>query len=227
MDLARARRPLLVKVNEIRTDGGTQIREEIDESVVAEYLTAIQNGAVLPPIVVFFDGDGYYVADGFHRLQANEQAGFKSIPCEIHQGTLDDAIFYACGANSTHGQKRTNAEKRRAVETALSLPAGAEMSDRAIAKHCGVSVHLVADVRQGTTEISDAENEADDVLRREKPGRIVPPKSKGIALRPARAGRSLEIMPDSLSRSRLPAPASCIPWLRRPGLGLARARWPW
>src|SRR5262249_19191162 len=46
------------------------------------------------------------------------------------------------GANKTqHALRRTNADKRRAVEVALELRPG--LSDPAIADHCGVSAEMV------------------------------------------------------------------------------------
>ncbi len=59
---------------------------------------------------------------------------------------MDEAIWLASRANLTHGVRRTNEDKRRAVEMALSSK-GASMSDRAVAEHVGVTHPLVSKVR--------------------------------------------------------------------------------
>src|SRR3954447_20230894 len=102
----------------IRTDGGTQIRAcETFHAKVAEYATAMGEGNEFPPLTVFWDGEHYWLADGFHRLgaynivmQGLELPGL-DIDCEVIEGTKRDAILYACGVNSTHGIQRTNADK--------------------------------------------------------------------------------------------------------------------
>lgn len=51
----------------IRIDGGTQSRAELNNTTVDEYTEAMLEGDTFPPIVVFFDGSSYWLADGFHR----------------------------------------------------------------------------------------------------------------------------------------------------------------
>jgi hypothetical protein len=46
------------------------------------------------------------------------------------------------------GLRRTNEDKRGAVEQALKHPKAGKMSDRAIAEHCGVTHSFVAKVRE-------------------------------------------------------------------------------
>ena len=56
-------------------DTGTQIRSEISEHIVAEYVEALGEGARFPPIVVFRNNGSDVLADGFHRVQAYKKAG--------------------------------------------------------------------------------------------------------------------------------------------------------
>lgn len=135
-----------IPLDSIRIDGGTQPRAEIDTATVSEYAEAMQAGVSFPPVDVFHDGKHYWLAEGFHRWHGARKAGRAEILCVVHQGTVEDARWFALGANKTHGLRRTNADKRRAVEMALA--ARPEMSDRAIADHCGVSFALVADARK-------------------------------------------------------------------------------
>lgn len=136
----------------IRIDGGTQARTEIDEDIVAEYAEAISEGANMPPLVVFFDGANFWLADGFHRYHAYLQAGFEEGSAEIHTGLRDDAVLYAAGANASHGLRRTNTDKRNAVEMVLAIPKCAGWSNSAIAKACGVSDHFVGTVRKAHSD---------------------------------------------------------------------------
>ena len=103
-------------------DPEVQSREKLDQEVIKEYAEAIVRGDQFPPIVVFSDGISSWVADGFHRVEATKKAGLGVIKAEIRSGGKRDAVFYAIGANASHGLRRTNADKRRAVELLLKDP---------------------------------------------------------------------------------------------------------
>jgi uncharacterized protein (DUF3820 family) len=134
----------------LRTDGGTQVRERIDRDVVQDYAAriALDGPLVLPPVVAFFDGETYWLADGYHRLEAHQVARFPEIRVQVQHGSCRDAILYACGANETHGLRRSNADKRRAVRTLLEDDEWGQWSDREVARRCAVSPPLVALVRE-------------------------------------------------------------------------------
>lgn len=136
-----------VEISKIRRDGGTQPRAQLYEEVVAEYAEDMRQGAEFPPVTVFFDGEEYWLADGFHRVSAKESIGKKEVISEVHSGTQRDAVLHAAGANATHGLRRTNADKRRAVERLLRDFEWRRWSDNAIAKQCGVSQPLVGKMR--------------------------------------------------------------------------------
>lgn len=143
-----------IGLQQIRIDGGTQSRVSINETVVAEYADAMVDGAVLPAVVVFHDGADYWLADGFHRYHAHRRIGAVEIDADAHQGTKRDALLYAYGANQTHGLRRTNEDKRKAVDGMLSeVP---EWSDSRIAKHVGVSHPTVAARRAILKSFQDA-----------------------------------------------------------------------
>lgn len=129
----------------IHIDAGTQSRMTIDDAVVAEYADALKSGTNLPPLTVFHDGIVYFLADGFHRYFAHKRNGTVIIDAECEEGTEADARWFASGANALHGLRRTNADKRKAVEMALAERP--QMANRAVAEHCHVSDMLVADVR--------------------------------------------------------------------------------
>lgn len=127
----------------IRTDGGTQPRAAINAAIVDEYRADMMGGATFPPVTVFFDGSDYWLADGFHRVQAAQQLGQTDIAADIHQGTLQDAQWHSFSANQSHGLRRSNEDKRRAVDAALKHPFAKGKSSYEIARHCGVSAEFV------------------------------------------------------------------------------------
>lgn len=146
----------LLSLNQIVRDGGTQSRAEMDTDTISEYRDVIdqerrQNpgkGAwPFPPIEVYYDGEKYHLADGFHRVAAAAMAGVYRIPAIIHQGTRRDAVLASVGANATHGLRRTNDDKRRAVQTLLRDEEWQQWSDREIARRCHVSHPTVAAIR--------------------------------------------------------------------------------
>lgn len=148
-----------VPVSEIRIDGGTQPRESIDETLVNEYAEAMKGGDKFPAVVVFFDGVSYWLADGFHRTHAARRAELADLTAEIHSGTKRDAVLYSVGANAAHGQRRTNADKRKAVMTLLEDEEWSQWSNREIAKKCAVSHRMVNDARSSLEQCS-SDNEA-------------------------------------------------------------------
>jgi hypothetical protein len=136
-----------VCLKKIRIDGGTQPRAAIYENIIADYANALLDGTILPPVVVFFDGDDYWLGDGFHRYHANKKARLSEIEADVRNGTQRDAILYSVGANESHGLRRTNEDKRRAVLTLLNDEEWSKWSNRVIARQCAVSPGFVDKLR--------------------------------------------------------------------------------
>ncbi len=138
-------------LDQIRIDGGTQPRVAIGEQIVGEYAELYGSGVELPPVTVFFDGATYWLADGFHRYHASRRADRDEILADVHQGTLRDAILYSVGANTAHGLRRTNADKRKAVLTLLKDEKWSEWTNCEIARQCGVDETMVRRMRDRHT----------------------------------------------------------------------------
>lgn len=136
-----------VPLESVRINGGTQSRAALSQSTITEYAESIRLGVDLPPVVMFFDGVHFWLADGFHRYHAHREAGAMEIAADIRTGTQRDAILYSVGANASHGLRRSNDDKRKAVETLLADPEWAGWSNNAIAKACAVSDKTVAAYR--------------------------------------------------------------------------------
>lgn len=137
-----------INVKAIRIDGGTQSRVEINDETVNEYADAIKAKAVFPPMVVFYDGADHWLADGFHRWHALNKAGKASAEIDLRIGTRREAVLFSFGVNGTHGMRRTNADKRKAVKSMLEDSEWAAWSDNKIADTCGVSHPFVAEIRR-------------------------------------------------------------------------------
>lgn len=144
--------PGLLFLDKIDISGGTQPRALIDEQVVEDYAAALEAGDVFPPLVVFWDGATYWLADGFHRFHAARRVGATEFAVDVKTGTRRDAVLWSVSANAQHGLRRTNADKRKAVETLLADDEWRAWSNVEIAKRCGVSEFLVRDARPSLRE---------------------------------------------------------------------------
>ncbi len=141
-----------IALNQIQVDGTTQMRVAgIDPGVVADYADAMEAGAVFPPIIVFHDGKAYWPGDGFHRIEAARRIGLDVIAADVREGGQRDALLFAASANAIHGLRRTQADKRRSVETLLRDPMWSKWSDREIGKACAVDHKTVGRVRRELT----------------------------------------------------------------------------
>lgn len=147
-------------LSDITLDAAIQPRVELDQFVIDEYAEAMASGTEFPPVVVFAEEPSedspdrrtlqnvLWLADGFHRVKAAEQAGLQEIEVDVRPGTRRDAILFSVGANAAHGKRRTNADKRHAVEILLEDPEWASWSDREVARQCAVSHSFVSALRQ-------------------------------------------------------------------------------
>ena len=144
----------MLELDQIRIDGGTQSRVELNQETVAEYAQAFTAGATFPPVVAFFDGANYWLADGFHRYFGARDAGESAIDAEIRTGTQRDAVLYSWGANDKHGLPRSNADKRHIVTVILKDEQGRQWSDNKIAKDFGFSHPFVGNVRRSLETVS-------------------------------------------------------------------------
>jgi len=136
-------------LDSIRIDPALQPRVMVDQGVVAEYADAMEAWYTFPAIVVFHDGTTFWLADGWHRVEAARSVRDKrALLAEVHDGTRRDALLYSLGANAAHGLRRSNEDKRKAVERVLADPEWVKWSDREIARLCRVSNTFVSSLRK-------------------------------------------------------------------------------
>jgi uncharacterized ParB-like nuclease family protein len=138
-----------LSLNVIDIYGGTQTRVATNDDAIESYAEDMTNGAVFPPISVYYDGSKYWLADGFHRYLATKRTGADSIEAQVQPGSRSDALKHALGANATNGVYRNNADKRNVSEIALTE--WPDLSNAYLAEVCRVSVELVRNVRTQLT----------------------------------------------------------------------------
>lgn len=134
-----------IALDDIEATAATQVRVRIDRLMVEQYTEDYKNGANIPPLDVFRESNSErnILADGFHRHRAGVNADYKALGCIVHPGGMLEALTFALGSNAEHGFRRTNADKRHAVEMALKDPELGRRPAREIADICRVTVRTV------------------------------------------------------------------------------------
>ena len=134
----------MVSLDRLVTDAGTQVRSAVDDALVDEYVELLAADVRFPPVVVF-RSDRDLLADGFHRVRAYQTAGRVEIEADVYPGVLEDALWFALGANRAHGQRLARDDKRRAVE--LAYRAWPDISQVRIAAQVGCCQSYVSRIR--------------------------------------------------------------------------------
>ena len=134
-----------IALEAIQLDTSIQCRAGSNSDTVEEYAQRMELGDVFPPVELYGNESRCWIGDGWHRVLAALQRGEETIAARLTAGGRIDAIKHALSANAQHGQRRTNADKRRAVE--IALREFGKLSDRALAEMCGVSGPFVAGMR--------------------------------------------------------------------------------
>lgn len=196
----------MLELDQIRIDGGTQSRVELNQETVAEYAQAFMAGAEFPPVVVFFDGASYWLADGFHRYFGARDAGESALHAEIKNGTQLDAQLFSFGVNAAHGLRRSNADKRKAVTGALQHPVSCKWSDNQIAKHCGVSHPFVGSVRSPLVTVSSESDSSQERTYITKHGTTAVMNTANIGKPAAKYWDGVDRTPSPPKQEAAPAP---------------------
>lgn len=134
-----------ISFDKIDIYGGTQTRVATNDDAISSYAEEMLQGAVFPPITVYFDGTKYWLADGFHRFLAAQRNSYETISADIHEGSRTDALKHSLGANAKNGIYRSNGDKRNAAE--IALEEWPDLSNGVIAELCRVSADLIRRTR--------------------------------------------------------------------------------
>ena len=195
----------MLELDQIRIDGGTQSRAELNQETVAEYAQAFTAGATFPPVVAFFDGANYWLADGFHRYFGARDAGESAIDAEIRTGTQRDAVLYSWGANDKHGLPRSNADKRNIVTAILKDEQGRQWSDNKIAKDFGFSHPFVGNVRRSLETVSSEKSAERTYTTKHGTTAVMNTTNVGKKTKAEKAKPPFETEPSSDSQADAPA----------------------
>lgn len=141
-----------LRIDRIRRDGGTQSRVGNSEETIELYAEAMRDNhwvwTLDSAVVVVVDSDGqYWLADGFHRIEAAIRAGWNDIRARVATGDRRDAVLYAAGANARHGLHRTREDVRRSIRTLLLDEEWRQWSNAEIARRCATTDKTVDKVR--------------------------------------------------------------------------------
>lgn len=134
-----------VNIEAIELDTTIQCRASLDMHTINDYAERMRAGDEFPPVVLFVERGRFWIGDGWHRIMAAQSVDLAEIAAEARTGGRAEALKFALGANGTNGLRRSNADKRRAVE--IALKEFSKLSSNAIAELCGVSDFLVNSVR--------------------------------------------------------------------------------
>lgn len=134
-----------IALDNIEATAATQVRVRIDRKIIEQYTEDFVNGAAFPPLDVFREenSERNILADGFHRHRSAINADRADIGCFIYPGGTKEALIHALGSNFDHGFRRTNADKRHAVEMALKDPELSTLLAQEIADICRVTKRTV------------------------------------------------------------------------------------
>lgn len=143
-----------VALSDIVFDAGTQVREAINEQVVGDYAERLTEGVQFPAVVLFHDGNRYYMADGFHRGMAHIRVGREEIAADVRPGTREDALWFALGANKANGSRMTAVDKKHAIVLAVQTWKDTK-TQTAIAEQIGCSQGLVSQVISANNLLGD------------------------------------------------------------------------
>ena len=114
----------------IPTDEASQARVKIRPGVVRAYAQAMtqqrsEGGLRFPAVVLFTDGQHYWLGDGFHRILAARAAGLTDFAADVRPGTQRDALLYSISSNAAHGRRAPMPISGKPSGCSWPMPSGA------------------------------------------------------------------------------------------------------
>ena len=161
-------------------DEGTQSRINENRGIIKKYGQIMAEGDwdweeyQHQIIVLFWDQqkEKLFCGDGHHRIKAARKQALQQILVEIRFGSFIDAKIFNCTANSSHGNRTTNQDKRNQIIILLTslelLPENDQRrrwSDREIARRIGVDHKTVGRVRRAVRE-NTIEQNREEILQK-------------------------------------------------------------
>ena len=176
----------LVFIAEVDWKNSPKVRDQIIPEVVDDYAERYKKREKMPlPRIAQLDSDGKWLVciDGMHRMHALKQNGQKAVECEVTKMEPDDVVKEALACNRTHGLRRSNADKRVCIATALSM--WPDKSNLAVSQLTGVDDKTVNVVRKDLEKQGKLDAEAERKDSKDRPVKVREPKTKPEAGRDA------------------------------------------
>ena len=146
-----------LKLSEIRIDGQTQVRVQLNQEKVKEYADQMKDGTVFDPMEVTFDGSTHWLTSGFHRYFAYKTNGALEAECIVSDGSLRDAQWAGFGSNRGNGEPLNKEDLKAATTRIFNDEEWGQLSNREIAKHLGRSAMTIGRYRKDWEEARQEE----------------------------------------------------------------------
>ncbi len=158
---------LTLFIDSIRVLESCQMRSGLNAQVVHEFRDAMIEGEVFPPVEVLHDDEkgDYILVDGFTRVAGAKEGNFTRIDAKVvGQGNEQVAQLYALQANIHNSQRRTIADREKAISVALTHPGLRDATEEEIATATGTTRREVFRVRQKIGKVKNPERHRDHEL---------------------------------------------------------------
>ncbi len=199
-------------LEQIRTDGNTQSRAGMNWNVVETYAERLLAGDQFPPVDVYFDEHQYWLADGFHRVEAARRVRYTTFPARIFQGSRRDAQLHSIQSNITHGLQRSDADKRMVVLMLLQDDEWCYQSNYEIARYSAISVSFVRKIKNEIDQLINGLHPAQDRKLQERYGgaaaEVLALVAQKLRIQPAekvvrRGGKTYRINTSKIGKTKL------------------------
>jgi len=167
----------VLELDLIVSDDELKVRVETDQQTVHDYYEAmVTEDDVLkfPPLVVYFDGVYYWLADGHHRYWAIFRRGFKKVLVKVIDGSHDDAVLAAVKLNSKNGLRFNDDDWEKIIPLISQKEQWKNWSNRRLAEELNCSHSTVNKYRPENSVGSGLPTEK----RQGKDGKLYPARKK-------------------------------------------------
>ncbi|OFX03270.1 MAG: hypothetical protein A3E78_12085 [Alphaproteobacteria bacterium RIFCSPHIGHO2_12_FULL_63_12] len=91
----------------IADEAAFQMRADTDAAHVEKLAADMRERGFLDvhPLIVIDRAGSWHLVDGFHRRRAAMHAGIAKVPCEVFDGTEDEAVTFGIAMNRDHGRQ--------------------------------------------------------------------------------------------------------------------------
>jgi hypothetical protein len=147
IEIAHSYSRKIINLTEIKIPQELQFKH-INQSIVNEFVWAIDCGIELPELSLFFDGYNHWLANNIEIWEAAKRLNFQDLRISIVPGSQQDALFYASHlkAASTIYPMSTGSQ-RGVIRILLNDAVWQKWNDLKIANHCGVAESSVSILR--------------------------------------------------------------------------------